>query len=303
MGLRTTLAAAIAGVGGAAALSRLYHYAGTVEPNRIEIPEYDVLCPDLPPSLDGFVICQLSDLHITAWKRNQTAIATAVRSVKADLYALTGDMIFRQSGIAAFLEWFDALGDAVRPAVAILGNAEHKDYVRKSELEAGLRERGVPLLNNESLRWPVGDGVLQIVGVDDPHTYHSDFAKAYQGTDPGLWTLLLCHSPDGARERAGLRADLMLCGHTHGGAIRVPPVGALIHGTTHVKGLVAGWYEDPVLSRRGKCPADRTRLYVSRGLGMSSWRFRLNCLPEMPLFRLRRAANRTIVRTSRRLVS
>lgn len=283
---------------GAAAGGGLYHYCGTVEPNRIEIPEYDVFCPDLPEALDGFIICQLSDLHITAARRNQDAISRAVRSVRADLFALTGDMIYRQSGTAAFLRWFDALGDAVRPAVAILGNAEHKEFVLLADIEQGLAERDVPLLNNASMRWPVGDGVLQIVGVDDPHTYHSDFVAAYRDADPDLWTLLLCHSPDGAKEREGFRADLMLCGHTHGGAIRIPPVGALIHGTTHVKGLVSGWYDDTILTRRGKCPADRTRLYVSRGLGMSGWRFRLNCLPEIPLFRLRRGEERKIVRTA-----
>jgi predicted MPP superfamily phosphohydrolase len=150
--------------------------------------------------------------------------------------------------------------------------------------------------------WPAENPALQIVGVDDPHTDHSDFTKAYEEADPNIWTLLLCHSPDGARELAGRRADLMLCGHTHGGAIRIPPIGALIHGTTHVKGLVAGWYEHPVLTRRSKCPADRTRLYVSKGLGMSSWRFRFNCRPDMPVFRLRSGAKREIVRTAWRVL-
>ena len=143
---------AVATLAGAAGAGGLYHYSGTVEPGRIEVSEYDVLCPELPEHLDRFVIAQLSDLHITAWRRNQEAITRAVRSVKADLYALTGDMIHRQSGIAAFLDWFDAMGDAVRPAVAVLGNAEHKDDVRREDIECGLAERGVPLLDRNPLK-------------------------------------------------------------------------------------------------------------------------------------------------------
>lgn len=297
--LTTFALPALVGAGGA--IGGLCRYCCAVEPSRIEVPEYDVICPDLPEHLDGFVICQLSDLHITAWKRNQEAITRAVKSVSADLYVLTGDMIHRQSGIAAFLQWFDAMGESVRPAIAVLGNAEHKDSVRRDDLLEGLAERKVTLLDNASIRWPVRGGVLQIVGVGDPHTYHSDFAKAYSEADPELWTLLLCHSPDGATERAGRRADLMLCGHTHGGAIRFPLVGALVHGTRAVKGLVSGWYEHPILTQRGRCPADGTRLYVSRGLGMSRWPFRFNCLPEMPLFRLRKGDKRATVRTTVRL--
>jgi predicted MPP superfamily phosphohydrolase len=270
------------------ALYALRHYVVKAEPNRIEISRHEVSYPDLPTELDGFIICQVSDTHITAWPRNQQAIAEAIRSVDADLYVLTGDMIFLQSGVEAFFKWFDALGDSIRPAVAVLGNAENKPYVKRNTVEEGLAERNVPLLNNRVLDYPVCGMHLQIVGVDDPHTLHSDFVTAYKEADPDRWTLLLCPSPDGVVDLKGRRADLMLCGHTHGGQVRFPLVGALVHGTRKVRGLVSGWYEGDALRRRARGEVGSTKLYVTRGLGMSKFGLRFLCPPELPVFTLKR---------------
>ena len=264
----------------------LVYYSWRIEPHNIEITRHEVTFSDLPEALDGLVLCQVSDVHLTAWERNGEAISRAVKSTRADLYLFTGDMIHRQGGIEKFLNWFDDLG--ISSAIAVLGNAEHKSHVDKSPLEAGLAQRSIPLLTNKSLTW-LHDGVeFQIVGVDDPHTDHDDFELAYQNTNPALWTLLLCHSPDGAANLNGHRADLMLCGHTHGGQGRFPIVGAIAQNTKRVRGLVSGWYEGNELSRKAKCATGSTKLYISRGLGMSRLGFRINCRPELAVFTLRR---------------
>jgi predicted MPP superfamily phosphohydrolase len=273
-----------------AGLLALIRYMRDIEPRRIETTFHEVIAKDLPPQLDGLTICQVSDLHITAHGRHEDAIAQAIRCVHADLYVLTGDMILFQEGIAAFFRWLDAMGDSLRPAVAVLGNAEHKSFVRGEEVVQGLQERGVPTLNNRVIQYPVRGVTLQIVGVDDPHTQHSDFAGAFASAKPDCWTLLLCHSPDGAADLCGRRADLMLSGHTHGGQIRLPLLGALMSNTKRVRGLVAGWYSGTELQRRAGSEVGSTRLYVSRGLGTSNFPYRLNCRPELPIFTLRCAS-------------
>src|SRR5207244_600849 len=144
---------------------RMYH----VEPSQVEITHHEVSFEDLPLELDGFTICQVSDPHIAARRRNQKEIADAIRTVRADLYALTGDMIYRQSGIASFFRWFDDLGCSIRPAIAILGNAENKTHVRTEEVLRGLAARGVPVLNNSVHCFTWRGAEIQIVGVDDPH--------------------------------------------------------------------------------------------------------------------------------------
>jgi len=275
--------AAAAALGGLAAFR---HYACGVEPRRVQVTSLDVPCERLPRDLDGVRICQVSDLHITDPPRNADAIAQAIRQTPADLYALTGDMIHLDTGIAAFLAWVDALGDAIRPAVAVLGNAEHKPHVRLGHVLGGLASRGIPLLANRAIRIPVGRGRLQVVGVDDPHTRMSDFERAYADARPDLWTLLLCHSPDGLAEAGSRRADLMLCGHTHGGQIRLPGLGALWANTHTVRGFTQGLHGPESLARIA--PGVR-RLYVSRGLGTGRFACRFLCPPELPVFTLRAA--------------
>lgn len=264
-------------------------YARQVEPRRVEITRHEALCPGLPPELDGLTICQISDIHVANERRHEDRVALAVRSVTADLFVLTGDMIHGERGIPRLIRWLAELGDAARPAVAVPGNAEHKIGVDLDDVRAGLEEVGVPLLVNRAMRWTAKGVDFQIVGVDDPHTGFSDFDRAYREADPALWTLVLCHSPDGVADIRGRRADLVLCGHTHGGQIRLPIVGALHAHTLRVRGLVAGWYEGAALSKAIGRDAGGMKVYISRGLGRSGVPYRLLCTPELPVFTLRRA--------------
>lgn len=266
----------------------LRRYMLYVEPYRIAVTHHEVVSPRLPPKLDGAVLCHLSDLHISRDARNSKAIAQAVRSVKADLYAFTGDLIAGPEGVECFLSWVDDVGDEVRPAVVALGNAEHKEGIDVRQFVAALRSRGITVLMNQSARMPLRHGAeLQIVGVDDPHSGHADFQAAARSLDPECFTLALCHSPDGLADPAFPQADLVLCGHTHGGQIRLPFLPVLWTNTRKVRGIVSGMYEGPDLARWTGSPEAVRRLYVSRGLGTGGCRARLFCPPELPVFTLR----------------
>ena len=227
-------------------------------------------------------------MHLTAWRRNGPEIFDAVNSVSADVYVFTGDQIFKESGIDAFWEWFDRFGGKLNPCVMILGNAENKPNVRTSLFEEQAINRDIPLLNNMTTLLRLGDSNLQIVGTNDPHTFRSHIQSAYDNADPDLWTLLLIHSPDGVSELNGRRADLILCGHTHGGQICLPGIGPLGQNTRRVRGLVVGWYSGEELKRKAGCELGEAKLYVCRGLGMSRIALRSGCRPELALFELRR---------------
>lgn len=272
---------------------RLWYHTLYVEPYNIQKTTHDVLCTDLPPQLEGLRVCQVSDLHITAEPYNQEAISRALRTVEADLFVLTGDLMRRPRGQHAFFRWFDEIDTdrALRPCVAVLGNAEHKPFVRPEDVVEALTSRQVPVIVNSVYRFPFNGGYLQIVGVDDPHTENSDFDQAFAEADPSVWTLLLCHTPDGIVELRNHRADLILCGHTHGGQIRLPLLGAPIQGTWRVRGLAMGWYGREILSRKAGHSLCETQMYVSRGLGASGRRNRLLCPPEIAIFTLRGQAN------------
>jgi predicted MPP superfamily phosphohydrolase len=266
-----------------------YRHMRKVEPERIEVTAREVRSADLPEELDGAVICHVSDLHITADPRNSATVAEAIRSVQADLYVLTGDMIHGPRGVSALMTWLDDLANAMRPAVAVLGNAEHKRRIPTSSLVRQLEARGVRVLRNEVTEVSIGRGTVQIVGLDDPHTGHSRPLDAFARADTARWTVVLVHSPEGILPLEGRRADLVLAGHTHGGQILLPGIGWVSDNTHHSVGLISGWYDSQDLAVKAGIRNGPKALYVSRGLGTSGWPLRLRCRPELALLTLRRA--------------
>lgn len=257
-----------------------------IEPERVEITQRNLVYENLPPELDGVTLCHVSDLHITADPRNSAAVADAIRSVKADLYVLTGDMIHGPRGIGALAKWLDQLGDSLAPAIAILGNAEHKARINTPALIRELEARSIRVLVNETVVVPLGRGELQVVGLDDPHSGHSRPALAFADADPEKWTLVLVHSPEGILDLDGRRADLVLAGHTHGGQILLPGIGWLSDNTHNSVGLISGWYDRHDLAVKAGTHHGPKGLYVSRGLGTSGWPLRLRCRPELALLTL-----------------
>lgn len=272
------------------AIARLYLHMTRIEPQLVEVTRHEVSWPDLPPELDGLTLCQISDPHVGFRTSNLQAVAAAIRGVKADLWLFTGDMILGSGGMEAFLQWFDDLGGITLPAIAILGNAEHKEGLDLEGFVSDLESRAIRVFRNESGIIRVRSAEIQVVGVDDPHSDYSDFKSAYECADAGRWTLLLCHSPDGLAEMRGDRADLMLCGHTHGGQICFPLLGPVVANTRWVQGFVAGWYEGRALGDWESAMRPGGRLFVSRGLGMNGVQCRLLCRPELAVFTLRRTA-------------
>ena len=151
-------------------------------------------------------------------------------------------------------------------------------HVRPNDTEAlhaGLIALGVQPLVNASAH-VTGNGIdLWIAGVDDLTQGQPDLTTALAGVPIDAAVILLAHNPDAWLDPAIARADLVLAGHTHGGQLRVPLIGALhTQGTYLSRQRPAGWFE------RG-----RSRMFVSRGLG-ESFPFRFGAPPQAVLIRL-----------------
>jgi predicted MPP superfamily phosphohydrolase len=120
------------------------------------------------------------------------------------------------------------------------------------------------------------DGLrVEVVGLDDPHIHRADLTVAPR-TSPEALGIAVVHSPDPAPELAALGYDLVVAGHTHGGQVRLPVVGALVTNCSIPNRLARG------VARLG-----RSYLHVSPGLGTSKYApFRLLCPPEATLLEL-----------------
>jgi uncharacterized protein len=237
-------------------------------------------------------ILHLSDLH---FDRADTRMAAFIASLpKADIAVLTGDILGEPQAL-------DAVVEALRPASGrlasyfVLGSNDYyipspRNYLayfykrrrrrpgirsRSDELIGRLQAEGWQYLPNRKAALADGGAQVEVLGLDDPHVERHDLRVAPR-TDQEALGLAVTHSPDIAPELAALGYDVILAGHTHGGQVRLPFVGALVtNGTTPTK-LCMG------LSRLG-----RSYLHVSPGMGTSKYApFRFLCRPEATVLEL-----------------
>jgi len=241
----------------------------------VETTRRTVTLPGLPESMDGFRIVHLSDLHWDAYTRPEWMRRTfdRVNALEPDIIVLTGDLITH------FREYIEpcarGLGHlrARHGVFAVLGNHDH--WASGRLLTEALEASGITVLNNAHR--PIGDG-LWLVGVDDPHLQRADLNRALEGVaDDGRPRVLLAHSPD-IMEEAADRVDLVLSGHTHGGQVRLPVLGAIMRVTRRpaARPFTVGW---------GR--AGRTLCFTNRGLGSVLIPIRFNCRPEIAVITLK----------------
>jgi uncharacterized protein len=264
---------------------------------RLRTDEVAILPPNGPDRLD---VLHLSDLHFV---RGERAKATFLASLPtADVTVVTGDLLAEpeavETAVAAIranrgrlASWF-VLGsnDYFVPKPLNYFAYFQKDRKRRlaqggrwRELRTQLEADGWIDLTN-SHRQVAFDGLdVELLGLDDAHIRWHDLRVAPRRHDDSFGVAVM-HSPDSAPETAALGYDLMLAGHTHGGQVCLPFVGALVTNCSMPRRLVAG------LIRMG--PAV---LHTSRGLGTSKYApFRFWCRPEATILRLRRRPTATL---------
>ena len=237
----------------------------------IRIEELTLESAVWPREFDGLRIAHLSDIHfghLLGEVRLMQAI-DAVRAVRADLIAITGDLIDLSAHESPLLFERLALLQARLGVFVVLGNHDHLDHPRS--IVRGARDAGLIPLMDESVRAGGRDGLL-VAGID--------WSKSIPGCGERLRRcgvaradLLLAHNPKAfvAAEERGI--PLTLSGHTHGG--QVARRGNRRHNLVFTQRLSAGLY------RRGE-----SNLYVTNGVG--AWfPLRLNCPAEIAVIEMR----------------
>jgi predicted MPP superfamily phosphohydrolase len=265
-------------------------YSGEIARHWTEMTELDISLAGLPRVFDGMRIAQLSDIHLD----NMTEpfylrhVVQEINQMQPDAVFLTGDFVSdgltsRDYAVKAAWQCGSLLSELkCRPLYAVLGN--HDVAVGHKEVTEALRGNGITVLHNTHLPIERAGGRFWLAGIDDPVWGDPDPELAIPPAIrnvPDEPIVLLCHAPDYADDLlampAGKAVSLMLSGHTHGGQVRLPFVGALelpSMGKKYVEGLF----------RLGNL-----KLYVNRGIGTIGLPFRLNCPPEITLFTLRTA--------------
>ena len=255
--------------------------------------------PILPGASGGtLTVLHLSDLHFTAGDGRKARFLAGVPS--ADVTVVTGDILGEADavepvvaalrGVRGRVGSFFVLGsnDYYRPRPLnylryfFRGRSRRRKVTRNraAELERALAGDGWVHLKNVRRDVTLDGQSVELLGMDDPHIHRSDLRVAPR-VSPDRFGLAVVHSPDPTPELAALGYDLIVAGHTHGGQVRLPVIGALVTNSHMPRALAMG------LVKIGDA-----YLHVSPGMGTSKYApFRFLCRPEATLLELQPAAN------------
>jgi predicted MPP superfamily phosphohydrolase len=271
------LNAANAGVvGGAVSLGGVGYLEAR---RRARVIPVEVPIADLPASLDGFTIAQVSDIHVgpTIGRGYLRAIVDAVNDLDADLVAVTGDLV--DGSVERLRADVAPLGELKARHGAFFCTGNHEYYSGVDEWLEEVERLGLTTLKNEHRVLEHGGGRLLVAGVHDyrADTQHPDHTcdpkQACDGAPAADFRLLLAHQPRTARRAAGHGYDLQLSGHTHGGQFF--PWNFAIHV---FESFVAGLYKH-----------EGMWVYVNRGTGYWGPPIRLGPPSEITHLKLVRA--------------
>ncbi|MCS7265533.1 MAG: metallophosphoesterase [Armatimonadetes bacterium] len=216
---------------------------------------------------EGFRIAHISDLHMTKIGLKEKKALDLVKEFCPDMIALTGDLIPLGKGLEAAEEFLRALSE-IAPLFAVEGNSEVVNGLSRHFAKM-VESLGGHWLHNEALEFRKG---IWVAGTADPHWRRDDIVKTLSAIPSDAFCLLLSHSPDIVRYRESSRADLILCGHTHGGQIRLPFLGPLYIRARYIrKDLAWGMHE----------LGNGAKVITTSGIGTTRLPIRFLCPPEV----------------------
>jgi predicted MPP superfamily phosphohydrolase len=285
---RALVGASTLAIAGAAGLAYARWEAANYQLRRVTISP-------LPIGHDPIRVLHLSDLHLTPGRRRLQEWVRALAALSPDLVVVTGDIMSHEDAVPLALHALAPLEGV--PSVFVLGSNDYfaprpvnplsyfagpstwdpqRQQLPWADLITGLQAAGWHYLGNTNDSIELPQGRLDLRGVDDPHIERDDYASVSGVVDH--LTFGITHAPY-RRVLDAMSTDgvnLVLAGHTHGGQLRVPGVGALVTNCDIDRARARG------ASRYGTA-----HLHVSAGLGTSPFApFRFACPPEATLLTL-----------------
>ncbi|MCP4426936.1 MAG: hypothetical protein GY803_20800 [Chloroflexi bacterium] len=262
------------------AATAAFIWGGVIEPFRLKLSEIVMFSNQLPPDASPIRILHISDLHIERLTRREEKVLALAAETKPDVILITGDYVnlsYNQD---------PETHAQVRQLLSQL-SAPYGVYATLGSPPVDLREEVVPIFEGLPIhlmrygwkRIDLDEGrELVLVGMDCTHHLPTDQARLHNlmaDAPNGAPQALFYHSPELMPQAIEHGIDLYVCGHTHGGQVRLPIIGPILTSSQLGRKYVMGLY------RNG-----RTHLYVSRGIGLeglSAPRVRFLAPPEMTL--------------------
>ena len=251
-------------------LATTYYFSRYDEASTPVVEQVVLPIKNLHAALDGFSIAVLADFHLYPLTQKpliETAVAMT-NDLKPDLTVMLGDYVWHD--VEAIFDLAPILGqlNARHGVYAAIGN--HDIWTDIHAIRQGMADANIPILENEGLPITDGNGTFYLAGLDDGWSGTPDLQTTLKNDPGGVPIVTLMHEPDVADDYAdNPRIALQISGHTHGGQIRVPGVGAPVL---------------PYLGRKydmGLFQVNDMWVYTNRGIGVTNEPVRINCPPEV----------------------
>ena len=264
--------------------------------NTLEVTKYVVENKKVPKEFDGYNIVQISDLHSKLFGENNKKLIQKIKSLNPDIVVVTGDLIDGENNnYNVALDFMKEISKLYR-VYYIIGNHEQKSLIKKYKDEYKdyfnkLHKIDFVNLDNNKVEIVKGDSNINLYGLTVPYSCYKylfdnqettsidiDFLEEKLGkVDREQFNILLAHTPFYFDEYEKWGADLTLCGHVHGGIVRLPLVGGLLSPDRK-------FFPKYDL---GKYIKNKSTMIVSKGLGGSKVLIRVNCKPEIVNIKLK----------------
>ena len=245
-------------------------YGVSYERHRLLRVDAEIPMSGLPPTLDGLRVGLITDVHYSATvaARDIVRAVQTLKEAQADLIVLGGDYVTfgNRRYVEPVAELLAPLAGAPCGSYAVLGN--HDD---DRDMPAALIRHGFTVLKDQRTTVAIRNEPVDVVGIRYWTKSVPHLTQVLKGSGPT--TILLAHEPRRLAQAALLDVPLVLSGHTHGGQVLLPGVGALAAR------------EFPVLA--GFARELNTSLFVSRGVGTVYVPVRINCPPDVAVLTLR----------------
>ncbi|MDZ5609315.1 metallophosphoesterase [Bacillus pseudomycoides] len=255
-----------------------YYYAKYIEPYWLSLTHHTLRSSLIPPSFHGMKIVQFSDLHLGYYFSLQhlSTIVSKINKTAPDIVLFTGDLIDDYQTYSE-IPFVSSILRNIRASFgkfAIYGNHDHGGYGTEYYSQI-MSDAGFDVLQNTEKRIRLLDNSeISIFGIDDTLLGKPEIDVTLQHVQKELYTIVLVHEPDIAPKIANFPVNLQLSGHSHGGQVQLPFLGAIITPAL-AKHYIEGFYH-----------IEELLLYVNRGLGRTRVPFRFLSRPEITVFTL-----------------
>ena len=266
-------------------ISAIIAYGFLVEPKLITVKEQKISLDNWPDNFNGFKIVHISDLHYGRIFNNQSLkkLVQSINEQKPDIVVLTGDLIDKNTNMTTSKA--NQISNLLKQINATTGKyaVNGNNDLNFDEWTNIISGGGFKDLNNtydtiykdgyDYIFIAGASTVKDKVSTNDKLKTAIDYLNSFESGGP-IYKILLLHEPDAIDDLSVNPFDLILAGHSHAGQVKLPFIGAVILPEGAQK-----YYDSHYKIKN----AD---LYVSNGLGVSNYNFRLFNTPSYSVYRL-----------------